>query len=75
MRGQEARAAVGAVTWAGLVLLLAGLISGIFPLLPVTPATGAMTGVPHLPWTAAGLGAAGVILMLWARGSERRDRP
>lgn len=64
----------GAATWVGLALLLAGLIVGVLPLLPVSPAQGAMAGVPHAPWAAAGVAAAGVLLMLWARGSERSGR-
>lgn len=62
------------MTWLGLGLLLAGLILGVYPLLPAVPAQGvAMQGVPHMPWTAAGIAALGLILLLWqrARGESR----
>lgn len=71
MRGERAPALVGAATWAGLALLLLGLVLGIFPLLPVETPQGPMQGVPHMPWTAAGIAVAGVILMLWARARDR----
>jgi len=57
------------LSWLGLALLLAGLIVGVFPLLPMTTATGApMTGVPHwAAWQWGGLAGAGVVLMVWGR--------
>lgn len=52
----------------GLALLLAGLIVGVLPLLPMTTGAGPMQGVPH--WTAwrwGGLAGAGVAVMVWGR--------
>jgi len=57
------------LVWLGLALLLAGLIVGVFPMLPMTTATGApMMGVPHWAvWQWGGLAGAGVVLMVWGR--------
>ncbi|HUX67591.1 MAG TPA: hypothetical protein VMV31_08885 [Terriglobales bacterium] len=64
------------MTWLGLGLLLAGLILGVYPLLPAVPAPGvAMLGVPHMPWAAAGIAALGIILLLWQRARGEAEKP
>ncbi|HEY8054802.1 MAG TPA: hypothetical protein VIE13_02690 [Terriglobales bacterium] len=61
-------------SWLGLGLLVLGCVLGVFPLLPALPAGGAtMTRVPHLPWTAGGIAAVGVILLLWQRRRGGRE--
>ena len=61
------------LTWTGLGLLVAGLVAGLFPMLPALTTSGPMLGVPHPPaWGWAGAALAGVALMLWGR---RRDTP
>lgn len=57
------------LSWVGLGLLLAGLIVGVFPMLPLTPAGGGpMTGVPQwAPWQWGGLASLGVAMMVWGR--------
>lgn len=60
----------GTANWLGLALVVTGSTLGLLPLLPATPATGTMRGVPHLPWTSLGLAVAGIVLLLWGRGRD-----
>ncbi len=62
----------GRATWAGLALLLVAIVAGIYPLMPLAPASGPMRGVPHWPWVITlGMGALGLALMLWGRFRAR----